>query len=382
MAKVQVTKTWSVSPNIRLTPFVSLNATMGWWLYENKARLLACGWTLMGTSDGAGASFGGPDLWSSASVGPLMRGLTAASPQSWAVLENADGLQLLFTYQGAGVAPVGDDICRISMSQAGLFILGGGGATHQPTATDEVIITHETSVINATASADRVMSLGCTDKDWWNATYRAGSIVLYLSCNEVDSACDLVTLAVPYAVSKLNNMTADGSGPGSNVTQRTSIGGYGSGDPAQSATAFLGVATRVVTSGVPRIIRVGGGARTVPTATAFYVGAVGPASNINSQSTLGHTLSTPPALNNGTIPVLTIDWFGEYAAGMDGYLGSPIDWWYGHTSLYYLPNLGDMIAALAPGDTQATPLRSNWLVALGAGVIRPWLNAAATLQVT
>jgi hypothetical protein len=382
MAKVQVTKTWTISPNVRYTPFVSLNLNMGWWLYENKAALVTAGWTLIGTSNGTTAAFdgGGGDRWTNATTGVLMRGLTTVLPQSWAVLENADGLQLCFAYQGAGTAPVGDDICRVSMSQAGIFTLAVGDPTRTPTATDEVIITDGVSVINATASADRVMSMGCTSKDWWNATFRAGAVVLYMACNEIDTACDSVTFAVPYAVCRVQDTTADSGSPGFGVPRGTVAASHHTSVPI--GTTYRGPSTRVVTSGVPRIIRLGGGVRTNPAPPATsYPGCYG--LGFYSAVSITFTLvSTPPALNNGTIPVLTLDWFGENTALMDGYLGSPIDWWYGHTSNQSVPAIGDMIAALAPGDTQATPLRSNWLVAIGSGVIRPWLNAAASLQTT
>jgi hypothetical protein len=378
MAKVQVTKTWTITPNVRLTPFVSLNATMGWWLYQNKLAMLTAGWTLVGTSNGVTAAFDGAggDRWTSAAVGPLTRGAAAANPQSWAIMQNADGVQVLFAYQGAT-----DDIARISMSQGGLFVLAGT-TTHQPTATDEVIASTAATVINATASADRVMSIGCTTEQWYCATFRSGAIVQYMSVDKVDSACDLVTLARPYVISRLTSMLADVFNIEKSIN--TSVG-----SPAAAfvygAASFVGIATRVVTGGTGRIILVGGGARCAPNGGNLInqsCGACGPGTSGALGSQSGGTNTTQPALNGGNIPVFTIDWFGQKAANVDGYFGSPIDWWYGHTNVTTIPALQDMIAALAPGDTQASALRSNWLVCFGSGVIRPWLNAAATLQIT
>jgi hypothetical protein len=381
MAKVQVTKAWTVSPNVRLTPFVSLQATIGWWLYENKTRLLAAGWTIKWTCDGATGPGGAGDTvdrWASAANCQVL-GAASGDAQSWAVLQNADGVQLLFTLQGASY-----DIARVSMSQGGLFVpqsYTNPTNTYQPTATDEIIATLGTSVIGATASADRVMSIGCTNKDWWCSCYRAGAITLYLACNQVDSACDLVVFAKPYVVAKLTDMTANGGG-GFNAPFATAVSAPNN-NYVYGTAGHRGVLTRVITSGLPRNLRVGGGMRAAPTGVGDNpMTRTFPPGEFYDASVQGHSLTTPPALNNGTIPVFTIDWFGAKEANMDGYLGSPIDWWYAHTSSYALPATGDMIAALAPGDTQATALRSNWLVALGAGVIRPWLNAAANLEIT
>lgn len=378
MAKVQVTKTWTVSPNVRLTPFVSLTATMGWWLYQNKTKLVAAGWTLIGTSNGTTAAFdgGGGDRWTSDSVGPVTIGAAAGNPQSWALLANADGVQILFAYQGATA-----DIARISMSQAGLYALAGT-VTHQPTAADECLMTTGSSIINATASADRVMSIGCTTEQWWCSTYRASAVIFYLSLDKIDSACDLVVLAKPYVTSKLNNLTCDTFNIEKSI--ETSVGSP-SAAAVLGAASWRGISTRIVTSGVPKIAAFGGGARCAPNGGNLInqsCGAVGPGTSNALGAQSGGTIATPPAVNNGTIPVFTIDWFGYKSAGYDGYLGAPIDWWYGHTSSVAIPAQGDFIAALAPGDIQSDPLRSNWLVVLGSGVIRPWLNVAANLEVT
>lgn len=377
MAKVQVTKTWTVTPNIRNT-FVSLVDTMGWWLYQNKFAMKTAGWTVKFSSDGVTGPSGAGDTtdrWASA-ANCQVRATIAAAAQSWIVLVNADGVQMLFTYQGASA-----DIARISMSQGGLFTLAGT-TTQQPTATDECVFLSATSIITATASADRVMSIGCTTEQWWSACFRAGVVTMYASIEKIDSACDTIVLAKPYVVVSCTNLTCNTGGDNFAPTG-TSVTSTHDGHSPAGATNYRGPTTRVVTSGTNRQIRVGGGARAAPSGPVTYAGCYGPGnygsiSNANN----GNTVVTPPALNNGNIPVLTIDWFGEKTSLMDGYLGSPIDFWYGHTGNISLPATGDMIAALAPGDTQATALRTNWLVAIGSGIIRPWLNVAASLTTT
>lgn len=373
MAKVKVTKTWTITPNVR-NAYVSLVSMMGWWLYQNKLAMTTAGWTVVFSCDGTTGptnSSDTTDRWAS-SANCQTRATSAAAAQSWIVLANADGVQVLFAFQGAS-----DDICRVSMSQGALFTLAGT-TTNQPTATDELIITNGTTVINATTSADRVMSIGCTTESWWSACFRAGAITLYLSVDKIDSACDTTTLAKPYVGAKLTNIQTG-------VSVGSPLGGHSSGF-AQTSASWFGVATRVVTVGTNRIIRVGGGCRCapmVPGASGLQQLSAGPG-DYSAWAAMpnGYTVATTPALNGGGVPVLTIDWFGEKSTNCDGYLGSPIDWWYAHTAGASFPTTADMIAALAVADTQSSSLRSNWLVCIGSAVIRPWLNAAATLQIT
>ncbi len=355
MAKPQLTKSWTISPNVRYTPFVSLNACMGWFLYEHKRAMLAAGFTVKFSSDGTtgpASAADTTDRWASQSSGPLTRATVAAAVQSWIVMQNVDGVQTLLTYQGAS-----DDIARISMSQSGAFTLAGT-TTHQPTATDEVICTSTMSVINATASGDRVMHMGCTTESWWSATLRAGSWVQFMGIEKIDPACDTAVLAQPYVVCRYTNL---------NIGETIGLATGGIMNVSIGASTWHGQGSRVYTSGAFRAIRVGGGQITHP----------------RSAGNSAWTFSTPGAMQpslqngNGTI-LLPIHWFGEETANLQGYFGKPIDWWYGWGTSVGAPSFGDMITGLDPGDTQGTALRSNWLIAFGAGVIRPWRNAAAS----
>lgn len=355
MAKVQVTKSWTVTPNERLTPYVSLAATLGWWVYKQTVAMLAAGWTCKFSSTGLVGPASGADTTNRiTSAGDFVtRATIAASPQSWIVLQNVDGVQVLFAFQGAS-----DDIARVSMSQSGAFTVAGT-TTHQPTATDEIIGTTGGTLINATTSGDRVMSIGCTTESWWCATYRSAVLINFISVDKIDSACSTATLAQPYIISKIQDPKyyVQSGQPGGSISA-TAVG----------AAGWLGFCTRVFTVGAFRNIAVGGGGRSVPD------------NGVNS-SNLTYWTAVRPALQAGTsIPLFKLDLMGKATdANSDGYLGSPIDWWFAITNSNATPTQGDMIGALAPGDTQATALRSNWLVAFGAGVIRPWLNAAASL---
>lgn len=367
MAKVQVTKNWTITPNVRLTPFVSLVATMNWFLYQNKVAIVAAGWTLIGTSNGATAAFDGAggDRWTSEAAVGGIRGTVAAAPQSWALFQNADGVQVLFAYQGAGVSPTGDDIARISMSMSAAYVIAAT-TTHQPTATDEVICSVGNSLINATASGDRVMSIGCTTENWWCAAFRASVLINFLSVEKFDAAVATVVLAKPYVVSRL---------PDARFSFQ--IAGLSQGSPvgtAMTAAGWTGVGTRVFTDGAFRLLRACG---------SYLVGAA-PAANLAVTTYLNSM--TPALQQNASVALLPPIWWGEHSTSCFGFLGTGIDWWVapgtGFNGVSTSGVQGDMVSGLAPGDTQASALRSNWLVLIGAGVVRPWLNAAATLQTT
>ncbi len=356
MAKPQVTKNWTITPNVRLAPFVSLNATMGWWLYQHKLAIVSAGWTVKFSSDGTtgpASAADTTDRWASQSSGPLTRATVAAAAQSWIVLQNVDGVQVLFAYQGAS-----DDIARVSMSMAGEFTLAGT-VTHQPTAGDEVIQTSAFSVIGSATSGDRILQLGCTTESWWSATLRQQAYAgAFLSVEKIDPAVGSAVLAKPYVVCKFNNLSAI-------ETVGAPVGGVSS--TATGLAAWFGIGTRVYTSGSFRAIRVGGGQITTPrepgnVAWSFQFG--------NAQN---------PLQGWSSIVLLPIHWFGERSTGCDGLLGSPIDWWQGWSYSSGAPIYGDLMGGLAPGDSQDDEPRSCWLVALGGGVVRPWLNAAANL---
>jgi hypothetical protein len=78
------------------------------------------------------------------------RGASAAAPQSWIVLRDGNGVDILLAYQGAT-----DDVCRISFSPTQLFV-AAGTPTHQPTATDEQVVKATTSAVNPTTFMDRI----------------------------------------------------------------------------------------------------------------------------------------------------------------------------------------------------------------------------------
>ena len=143
-------KTWVIDPCNRIT-FSSLVQTMREYLFQIKEFLKANGYTIKGSCDGTTGAMDTTDRWDSA-IKAGVRGANTTTANSWVVLVDGSGCNILLSYVGAS-----DDICRISFSPGGNYV-AAGTANQTPTATDERIITSATTVINATASADRLWS--------------------------------------------------------------------------------------------------------------------------------------------------------------------------------------------------------------------------------
>jgi len=364
----QLTKNWTISPNLR-RPYTSLLDQVGWLFYENKTKLLAAGWTVKFTSDGVTGPANGADTtdrWTSIST-IATRATVAASPQSWAVLQNADGLQVLFTYQGSS-----DDIGRISYSHGGLFTLAVT-TTHQPTATDETTVCVATSLVNATTSQDRVMSIWTTTdtKHWSFVLSRADSIQHAIGVERITSYCGVNVLDVPYvgyrhvAFLLYNSL---GGLAGTGVTPLTTpydvLGVYGGAN-------FRGTVARVFTNAASRITRLGGGWIEVANVADGFT---------RSYNDVFFNDVYPALQGSSGAPCYLPIFSGERATNLDGILGSPVDWWLCHTNQAGVPARGNMLPGFDVGDNpNIDPVRSNWCVALGNAMIRPWKDAAAAM---
>lgn len=360
----QLTKNWTISPNLR-RPFTTLIDQMGWFFYENKTKLLASGWTVKFTSNGVTGPANGADTtdrWTSIST-IATRATAAAAPQSWAVLQNADGLQILFTYQGAT-----DDVGRISYSPGGLFTLAGT-TTHQPTATDEVATCNATSLVNATTSQDRVMSIWTTTdtKHWSVAISRANTLLHVIGVEAVTSYCGVNVFVVPYIGYRHNTFTLYNNPTFGTVTPITAV----PSSPAFGAANHLSTHARVFTNAASRIVRVGAG----------WIEVSGIADGFTRTYNDVFFNDIYPALQGSRgAPCYPLIWSGERAANLDGILGSPIDWWLQHTNQTGVPARGNMLPGFDVGDNPSTdPVRSNWCVAFGNAMVRPWKDAAAAM---
>lgn len=361
-----LTKTWTIYPNLR-RGFTSLADAMGWSFYENKTKLLAAGWTIKFTCDGTtgpSSPADTTDRWTSIATA-MTRGASAAAAQSFAVLQNSDGLQIMFAFQGAT-----DDIGRISYSPGGLFILAAP-STNQPTATDEVVTSTGNSLVNATTSQDRVMTIWTTSdtKHWSCLLARDGSIQAVIGVEQVISYCGVNVFDVPYVgyrhtlFAKVVNPTATSPSPCGAIL-----------NVAVGAATYRGTHARVFTNSASRIVRVGAG----------FVNITGVADTFTRTFNDPFFSSNYPALQGSRAAALyPITWSGEKSANLDGILGSPVDWWLCHTAQTGVPFATNMLPGFDVGDNPNTdPVRSNWFVAIGAEMVRPWRNAAAFMTLS
>ncbi len=369
MSTVQLAKNWAsgIFPNIRRT-YVSLIDLAGWFIYENTQKLNSK-WTRKWESDGTTGPTNSADntqrLISVAACS--VRGAAAGNAQSWGVYQATDGAQILIAYQGAT-----DDILRIGYSQKGLYTLAGT-TTNQPTATDEVAIMAGTSVVGSSTSLDRVMTIWCIDGDWRCAIFRSNAIVNVVGIGLVTplTSTRIVNpvFSPPYVAFRFTSMKlaapADTFGANPTAAAVPSI--------AVGAANFLGVAARVYTDS-SRVTRAGGGMLFCMPFTNSYF-------STNQSPTFA---SNKPALQNGEgSPLLPIYWCGERAVNLDGFLGSPIDWWCCYASDQSVPAITDPFSAWDPSDTPGvTTPRTNWLMSLGSAGVWPWRNVAATLEIS
>lgn len=369
MPSAILAKNWNIDANLR-NAYVSLADMTGWFLFENKRAMKVANWTVKFSSDGVTGPSSGADTtdrWIT-KANASVRGTAAATVQSWIVMESVDGVQVLFAFQGAT-----DDIARISFSANSGFTLAGT-TTHQPTATDEIVISAGNSVVSSATPGDRVMTIWCTTDgtQWSSICFRAGSLNQFIGVERVNSFCGAGVFDRPYvgyrhiAFNRTNNPAA--SNP-------QIAGTVGDGSFVIGSAGWRGTLARVFTAGAFRTIRVGGGFINI---THIADGFTRTFNNLDD-SMNSHT----PALqgSRGT-PLTPLYWCGEKAANVDGVLGSPIDWWLSYSALNSaVPALGTFMPGYQPGEVPGVdPERTNWLVCLGANCIRPWKNSSPVFR--
>jgi hypothetical protein len=263
-------------------------------LFQVKTFLETNGYVVRGSSDGVTAGMDGPgtDRWVTAANAGT-RGTVAAAVQSWIILRDASGVDILLTYQGAGVSPTGDDLGRLSFSAGQLFVLAGT-PTHQPTATDErVFVANTVSLIGSTASGDRLWNgwVDSTSKLCRFAVIRNQIIVgTTWGVEEVDSAVTAPSTWTPavWGFSLVSN-----------------------GTPLPSGTT-IGQAKPTV-----------GGSPTIP---FCLLGSENWSSNYQ-----GPTDQRPELQNGGGSWPLFPMVIGTNTIGTAGKLGNLYDWWRGRT---------------------------------------------------
>lgn len=145
------TENWTIQANNRIVyaSINSINGITGKFLHEIKTFLISNGYTVKGSSDGASASMSGIDYWTSASA-CTTKGAFPNAIQSWIILVDGQGVDILLTHQGAVEGSI-----KISFSNGALFVLAGT-VTFQPTATDETSVFSSAEAVGTTTSGDRV----------------------------------------------------------------------------------------------------------------------------------------------------------------------------------------------------------------------------------
>jgi hypothetical protein len=150
-----LTKTWTISANNRVV-FTTLNGAMSGHMFGIKQFLKANGYTVKGSSTGSVAPpantliTDGVDRWATA-ADAATRGAGANNAQSWIILTDGNGADILIAYQGAT-----DDIIVIQYSVGQLWTTQAT-ATFQPTATDSLAVSTNGSLIgNSGITTDRM----------------------------------------------------------------------------------------------------------------------------------------------------------------------------------------------------------------------------------
>lgn len=140
-----------------LIPFTSLVQVAREVMFTVKQRLVAQGWVVKGSSDGVTGAMDAVDRWVAATdAGTRFNG--AAGVQSWIVLTDANGYDILFAYNSAT-----DDVYKVAVSFTGNYV-AAGTPTHQPTSTTEQLLntfytTTPGTIIGSSASGQRIVSV-------------------------------------------------------------------------------------------------------------------------------------------------------------------------------------------------------------------------------
>jgi hypothetical protein len=294
------TRTWTQklttgTPGARIT-FVSLLDTMQNYLFGIKSFLTTGGLSVVWSASGGTGptnSSDHTDRWSNAAA-VTPRATIAGASQAWVVLLDGNGGQLLLAFQGAS-----DDIARISYSPGALYTLAGT-TNQQPTATDELPISTATTLIGATASADRVWhGLVSSDAKAYRFTILRSSVVIGQTWSVENFT--LATLPGSVTCSPAVMVTCFGTTQIGLETLTGFHGGYG----ANAAGALA----RAVISSV---------GTTVQCSLATW--------GFNSNSA-GNFITGQPELQgtNGYLPWPSI--LLSVTTGGKGFLGTPIDFW-------------------------------------------------------
>lgn len=140
-----------------LIAFTSLVQVTREIMFTVKQRLVAQGWTVKGSCNGVTGAMDAVDRWiTAADAGTRFSG--AAGAQSWIVLIDANGYDILFSYNAAT-----DDVYKVAVSFTGNYV-AAGTPSHQPTSTTEQTLntfytTTPGTIAGSSVSGQRIVSV-------------------------------------------------------------------------------------------------------------------------------------------------------------------------------------------------------------------------------
>lgn len=328
-----IQETWTISPNNRIV-YASLNQVMSEFLYGMKVFLVANGYTIKGSCDGVTGAMDAVDRWTSA-ASCTTRGATAAAAQSWIVLVDGQGVDILFAYQGAA-----DNNCRLTFSDDALYV-AAGTPSNQPTATDETnVFSNATDVINSTASGDRV----------WHGWVNSDATMFRIVPSRAGTALSA------FGIEKYIPLYAQG------VAVGKAFGHYnGSGQ----------LVTNVGGGGIIAIGGLsstrGGAVRYPPSGASVLVGA---AFSVSVGTVVSNAFSVQnPTAQGSNTHIMCDMYIASAVSPLRGIIGKRIDWWFAYSNNNL--TLGDFY-----GSSQFVVLGSTTAVTTG-GVFWPWDGASS-----
>jgi hypothetical protein len=319
-----VQKTWTISANNRIT-YVSLNDTSASLMYGVKAFLAANGYTVKYTCDGTTGPTSGADhtdRWAS-KANATTRATTAAAAQSWVVLTDGNGCDILIAYQGAT-----DDVFKVSFAPSGDFTVAGT-ATFQPTSTTQQDFVPGTITAVATAtSGDRV----------WHAWVDSQSKLFRVAIARTGIWVGLI-----WGVELVSSRVSGG------VNFSPAVWGFSYVKAQMTAAAGTGFGTTYSVNSRHGLARANSTNMTCEGGLEYFGGAPNNWGNVKTelQGSTGY-------------PIYPLS-IGSETAGAQGPVGDLYDWWLGRTT------------SVNDGDVYG----SNQFICMGPGVFWPWTGVGA-----
>jgi hypothetical protein len=305
--------TWRFQLNTRIT-YTSVLQCSGDCIYTIITRLIAEGWTCKGSCDGTTGAMDGTNRITAGNKFQT-RFSGSAGAQSWIVLTDGDGADIVFSFNSAA-----DDRVNFWWSPKGIATVAGT-ATNEPTATDQSRVTaffttNFISMVGSGTSSDRLVNIWTTadHKNFRVAIARANAWVICFGKESYTPA----TLA-------------------SGITLHP---GFAFMFPGDSFTAQVGVANRGILEQCTTVSAAGtdqfrclgyetdGGGFALDLARYTTIcGIVGAATNPTLSQTLG-TVQLP--LQGGASYALRRLGLISGTSGHEGFVGKMKDWYYGH----------------------------------------------------